>query len=122
MLFYVALGKRRQLAALIGANQHGDRQSEQDQRLAGFLVEDFSTQVNRTKAVKNASVLMQKKRYHMAASFYILAGQLKQVRVASSASFPLYHQLPKLYCNVGPGHLCIAQACRDRACVVLVSS
>ena len=62
MLFYVALGKTRQIAALIGANQRPDRKRETDQRLASFLGSDFSTAANRTKAVKNAVVLMQQKR------------------------------------------------------------
>ena len=78
VLFYVALGKYRQIAALIGANQKEGRDRDKDQRLAGFLCVDFSKEENRTKALKNAVVLVQQKRYMLAASFYIIAGQLTQ--------------------------------------------
>ncbi|KAJ2160946.1 regulator of (H+)-ATPase in vacuolar membrane [Coemansia sp. RSA 552] len=72
-IFYLALGKRRLLEGLWRtAHAHPERG-----KMLTFLANDFSEQRWRTAAAKNAYVLLSRQRYLDAATFFMLAGKLR---------------------------------------------
>ncbi|RMX67186.1 hypothetical protein DD238_002294 [Peronospora effusa] len=66
-LLYVALGKKKVLSALAKITQ-----SESNKTLAQFLDNDFSEKRWTDAAIKNAYSLLSKKKYELAASFFLL--------------------------------------------------
>ncbi|CAH0474120.1 unnamed protein product [Peronospora belbahrii] len=66
-LFYVALGKKKMLSALAKITQ-----SESNKTLASFFDNDFSEKRWTDAAIKNAYSLLNKKKYEVAASFFLL--------------------------------------------------
>ncbi|TDH68462.1 hypothetical protein CCR75_004164 [Bremia lactucae] len=66
-LLYVALGKKKMLSALANMTQ-----SESNKTLASFLVNDFSENRWSNAAIRNAYSLLSKKRYDVAAAFFLL--------------------------------------------------
>eukprot|EP00002_Diphylleia_rotans_P006502 TRINITY_DN1585_c0_g1_i7.p1 TRINITY_DN1585_c0_g1~~TRINITY_DN1585_c0_g1_i7.p1 ORF type:complete len:1902 (+),score=296.34 TRINITY_DN1585_c0_g1_i7:71-5776(+) len=70
LLYYLILKKKPTAQALF--------KSTGDQKLADFLKNDFQEPRWKTAAAKNAFVLLSQHKYDMAASFFILAGQLAE--------------------------------------------
>jgi hypothetical protein len=73
-LFYVLLGKVSLLSGLF--------RMKRDMKMADFLAKDFYIPRWGAAAIKNASKLMQQRRYELAAAFFILGGKASEaVRV-----------------------------------------
>lgn len=68
-LWYIALGRRTTLAALY--------KSQQNTRMAKFLLRNFNETENKTAASKNAYVLLSKHRLELAVAFFILSGNIE---------------------------------------------
>ena len=68
-LYYLALGKKSALQALCKAVRN--------EKLHGFLSNDFSTERWRSAAMKNGFSLMSKQQYEMAAGFFLLGGDVE---------------------------------------------
>jgi hypothetical protein len=72
-LFYLALKKKSVLFGLWKlANTHPDQS-----KMLSFLANDFKEERWKTASLKNAFALLGKQRFHYAASFFLLADQLK---------------------------------------------
>ena len=68
-LFYLALGKKSVLLGLM-------RQNSKYEAVFQFMSQDFGEQDNRTAASKNAFRALTKRKYELAAGFFLLAGML----------------------------------------------
>jgi WD40 repeat protein len=68
-LFYILLGKRTALQTLY--------KTARDEKLAGFLSNDFTETRWREAALKNAYALLGKQRYHLAAAFFLLGSSVR---------------------------------------------
>ena len=68
-LFYLALGKKSVLLGLM-------RQNSKYEAVFQFMSQDFEEQENRTAASKNAFRALTKRKYELAAGFFLLAGML----------------------------------------------
>ena len=68
-LFYLALGKKSVLLGLM-------RQNSKYEAVFQFMSQDFDEQDNRTAASKNAFRALTKRKYELAAGFFLLAGML----------------------------------------------
>eukprot|EP01122_Echinamoeba_exundans_P017752 TRINITY_DN970_c0_g2_i1.p1 TRINITY_DN970_c0_g2~~TRINITY_DN970_c0_g2_i1.p1 ORF type:complete len:2340 (+),score=198.18 TRINITY_DN970_c0_g2_i1:69-7088(+) len=68
-LFYILLGKRTALQTLY--------KTARDEKLAGFLSNDFAETRWREAALKNAYALLGKQRYHLAVAFFLLGSSIR---------------------------------------------
>jgi hypothetical protein len=73
LFWYLLVGKRSLIATLF--KNHRLNSKEHD-AAANFLLRDFTQAKDRTAAVKNAYVLIDKKRYLHAMAFFILGGAI----------------------------------------------
>lgn len=73
LFWYLLVGKRSLIATLF--KNHRLNSKEHD-AAASFLLRDFTQAKDRTAAVKNAYVLIDKKRYLHAMAFFILGGAI----------------------------------------------
>ncbi len=73
LFWYLLIGKKSLIATLF--KNHKLISKEHD-ATANFLLRDFSQPKDRTAAVKNAYVLLDKKRYFHALSFFILGNSI----------------------------------------------
>ncbi|CAM6112755.1 unnamed protein product [Calypogeia fissa] len=75
-LLYLALGRRSVLAGLFKLSR-----DQKDRPITDFLLRDFKDEKHKTAALKNAYVLMGKHRHELAASFFILGGDVNSAAV-----------------------------------------
>ncbi|EGG18410.1 WD-40 repeat-containing protein [Cavenderia fasciculata] len=91
-LYYIALGKKGALVALHRAHK--------ETKQVDFLLQDFTQQKWINLAAKSAYLLQSKHRYDLAASMFLLAGDLKQATnliLQSKGDFQLAYAISRLY-------------------------
>ncbi|XP_024540074.1 uncharacterized protein LOC9633825 isoform X1 [Selaginella moellendorffii] len=71
-LFYIALDRKTVLSGLFKMSR-----DESDKPLVQFFARDFQDDKNKSAALKNAYVLMGKHRHELAATFFLLGGDLE---------------------------------------------
>lgn len=73
LFWYLLVGKKSLISSLF-KNHRMD--SKQHEAITTFLLRDFSQAKDRTAAIKNAYVLIDKKRYFHAMAFFILGNSI----------------------------------------------
>ena len=79
-LLFVSLGRVGVLSGLCRAAR--------DPKLADFFARDFSLAKNQHAALKNAYVLLSKRRHALAAVFFVLAGQPEDAAALAPSATP----------------------------------
>lgn len=75
LFWYIMIGKKSLLSTLFKSNQHS---SKQHVAIFNFLQRDFTQAKDQSAAIKNAYVLMDKKRYYHSLSFFLLGQKFEE--------------------------------------------